>query len=306
MSYLADSTYGKDNVKFLKVKKDASNPKLQEIMEATVQVLLRGNFDVSYTKADNSPIVATDTVKNTILILAKTNDVWPTEKFAAKLALHFTSKYAHVSGLSIKIYQDKWVKFDVDGKQSLHSFVHQGPEKKIVELDYNKTSGPNQYELSTSIKDLTVLKSTNSMFYGYNDCEYTTLKPTNDRVLSTDIYSKWDWYCNKLGSLQTLSNGSCDDIFDNVFNIAREITLDIFAKENSPSVQATMYNMATAILAKSPQVKFVSYELPNKHYISFDLKWFQGLENNNELFYPSPHPNGLIKCKVGRKPSSKL
>lgn len=190
MSFLADSIYGKDNVKFLKVKKDASNPKLQQIMEATVKVLLKGNFDVSYTEADNSPIVPTDTVKNTILILAKTNDTWPSEKFASTLALHFTTKYAHVSGVSIQIYQERWVKFNVDGAPSQHSFVHQGPEKKIVELDYDKVPGPAQYKLSTSIKDLTVLKSTNSMFYGYNVCDYTTLKPTEDRVLSTDIYSK--------------------------------------------------------------------------------------------------------------------
>ncbi|AQZ10287.1 (ZYRO0G09482g) [Zygosaccharomyces parabailii] len=303
MSYLADSTYGKDNVKFLKVKKDPSNPKLQQVMEATVKVLLRGNFDVSYTEADNSPIVPTDTVKNTILILARQNDTWPTEKFAAKLALHFTGKYSHVSGVSIKIYQERWVKYDVDGRPSQHSFVHQGPEKKIVELEYDKVNGPTHYKLSTSIKDLTVLKSTNSMFYDYNVCEYTTLKPTTDRVLSTDIFAVWDWSASKLGPLTAIAAGASDLVFDKVFNDARDITLDIFAKENSVSVQATMYNMGVAILAKAPQVEYVSYELPNKHYILFDLKWFQGLSNDNELFYPSPHPNGLIRCKVGRKTS---
>lgn len=303
MSYLADSTYGKDNVKFLKVKKDPSNPKLQQIMEATVKVLLRGTFDVSYTEADNAPIIPTDSIKNTILIMAKTNDTWPSEKFAAKLALHFTSKYSHVSGVSIKMYHDRWVKFNVDGNQSLHSFVHQGPEKKIVELEYDRVPGPAQYKLSTSIKDLTVLKSTNSMFYGFNVCEYTTLKPTTDRVLSTDVYAKWDWSSSKLGSLHTLAKGTCDDVFDKVFDEARAVTLDIFAKENSASVQASMYNMGAAILAKAPQLEYVSYELPNKHYFLFDLKWFKGLENDNELFYPSPHPNGLIRCKVGRKTS---
>lgn len=299
-SYLANSTYGKDNVKFLKVKKSKSNPKLHEVMEATVCVLLKGDFDVSYTEADNAPIVPTDTVKNTILIHAKKFDTWPTEKFAANLALHFTSKYSHVSGLTVKITQDRWVKYDVDGKESLHSFVHQGPEKKITFLDWDKKNGTNTYSLSTSIKDLTVLKSTDSMFYGYNVCDYTTLKPTTDRILSTDIFANWEWNASKLGSLESISAGSKDDIFNSVYDNARSITLDIFAKENSPSVQATMFNMATAILKKAPQVDYVSYELPNKHYFLFDFKWFKGLENDNELFYPSPHPNGLIKCKVGR------
>lgn len=299
-SYLTDSTYGKDNVKFLKVKKDKSNPKLHEIMEATVKVLLKGDFDVSYTEADNSPIVPTDTVKNTILLLAKQFDTWPTEKFAAKLALHFTGKYSHVSGVTVQIYQDRWVKYDVDNKESLHSFVHQGPEKKVTFLDYDKKNGPNKYFLTTNIKDLTVLKSTNSMFYGYNTCDYTTLKPTTDRVLSTDIFALWEWDCSKMGCLRSIADGRKDAVFNSVYKTARAVTLDIFAKENSPSVQATMFNMATAILQKAPEVSYVTYELPNKHYFLFDLKWFNGLENDNELFYPSPHPNGLIKCRVGR------
>ncbi|SCV04158.1 LAMI_0H13872g1_1 [Lachancea mirantina] len=299
-SYLAESTYGKDNVKFLKVKKDKTNPKLHEIMEATVCVLLKGDFDVSYTEADNKPIVPTDTVKNTILIFAKKYDTFPTEKFAAKLALHFTSKYSHVSGLTIKIYQDRWVKYDVDGKESLHSFTHQGPEKKVTFLDWDKKNGPRNFVLTTAIKDLTVLKSTGSMFYGYNVCDYTTLKPATDRILSTDIFATWEWNPLKLGCLNSIASGSKDAIFNDTYHSARDITLDIFAKENSPSVQATMFNMATAILKKAPQVDFVSYELPNKHYFLFDFKW-KGLDNDNELFYPSPHPNGLIKCRVGRK-----
>ncbi|KAH3901759.1 urate oxidase [Saccharomycodes ludwigii] len=304
-SYLSSSTYGKDNVKFLKVKKDKQNPKKQEVMEATVKVLLKGGFEVSYTEADNSVIVPTDTVKNTILIHARKYDTFPIEKFAAELALHFTSKYSHVTGCTITITQDRWIKYDVNGKESLHSFIHEGPEKKICHLDYDQASGSSSYKLLTSIKDLTVLKSTNSMFYGYNVCEYTTLKPTKDRILSTDIFATWEWSSQKLGSLESIRDGCKDDIFNNTYYQARDITLDIFAKENSASVQATMYNMATAILKVAPQVDFVSYELPNKHYFLFDFKWYKGLDNENELFYPSPHPNGLIKCKVGRN-SSKL
>lgn len=54
--------------------------------------------------------------------------------------------------------------------------------------------------------------------------------------------------------------------FDNAWSAAREITLSTFAKENSASVQATMYNMADQILAVVPQVETVEYSLPNKHY----------------------------------------
>lgn len=290
------STYGKDNVKFLKVKKDPENPKRQEILEATVKVLLEGDIVTSYTKADNSVIVPTDTVKNTILVLAKTTDVWPIERFAATLATHFIEKYAHLSAVSVNIFQDRWTKFSVNGEKSLHSFIHEGPEKRITDLYYKRNG---EFTLSSSIKELTVLKSTNSQFHGYNICDFTTLKPTTDRILSTDIDAVWEYDAKKIGSISAISTLADEGVFDKTYDAARELTLNRFAIENSASVQATMFNMATDILEIATYVKSVSYALPNKHYFLFDLSW-KGLENNNELFYPSPHPNGLIKCTVVR------
>ncbi len=301
-SALQSSSYGKDNVKFLKVKKDPQNPKKHEVIEATVKVLLEGNFDVSYTDADNSPIVPTDTVKNTILILAKTTEVFPIERFAATIGAHFIKKYSHVSGVSVNVIQDRWVKYDVNGSLHDHSFIHQGPEKRITDLYYKRTG---DYTLTSSIKDLTVLKSTGSQFYGYNVCDYTTLKPTTDRILSTDVDASWKFDSKKLGPISGIAKLAESGLFDKTYQAARKITLDRFALENSASVQATMYNMSTEILKAVPEVESVSYQLPNKHYFLFDFEW-KGLKNDNELFYPSPHPNGLIKCEVVRDSKAKL
>lgn len=296
MAELFDSSYGKANVKFLKVRKDASDPNIQDVLEANVQVLLRGKFDTSYTKADNSSIVPTDTVKNTILVEAKTNNVWPIESFAAHLAKHFTSKYDQVEGIEVYIVQAKWTKIKLEGKEHAHSFRHEGPETRQTYLNYDKLT--KKLTLSSSIKDLTVLKSTGSMFYGYNVCDYTTLKPTKDRILSTDVSSTWTFDSNQIGSLEdVIKNGK---LFDRAYNEARDVTLELFCKENSPSVQATMYNMAEKILANVKQIATVTYVLPNKHYILFNLEW-KGIKDNKDLFYPSPDPNGLIKCTVGRK-----
>lgn len=302
MSQLLDSAYGKANVKFLKVRKNAKNPKVQDVLEANCQVLLKGNFDVSYTEADNSPVVPTDTVKNTILVEAKKTNVWPIERFAAHLAKHFTSKYSHVSGVEINIVQARWTKFEVNGKLHDHSFRHEGPETRRTFLEYSKTTG--KLSITSSIKDLTVLKSTGSMFYGYHQCDYTTLQPTKDRILSTDVSAAWK-YDESLKSLDSVFKLADQGVFDKTYEEARKVTLDLFALENSPSVQATMYNMASDILKKAPQVDSVTYELPNKHYILFNLEW-KGIKGNDELFYPSPDPNGLIKCTVGRKASAKL
>ncbi|TID14820.1 hypothetical protein CANINC_004491 [Pichia inconspicua] len=302
MAYLQDSTYGKDNVRFLKVKKDKVNPRKQEVLEATVRVLLEGNFDVSYTKADNSPIVPTDTVKNTILVEARRTDVWPIERFAAHLGQHFVNKYSHVSAVSVHIIQHKWTKYEVNGTLHDHSFKKDGEDVKITDL-YYKRGG--DYKLSSSLKDLTVLKSTGSEFVDYNVCDYTTLKPTTDRILSTDIDCTWNFDTKKIGPIGNVYKLADNGVFDKTAAEVLKITLDRFALENSPSVQATMYNMSSDILEACPYVYNVTYALPNKHYILFDLSW-KGLDNKNELFYPSPDPNGLIKCTVGREIKSKL
>lgn len=304
MSELVASTYGKGNVKFLKVKKSTSDPNVQDILEANVEVLLRGAFDESYTKADNSSIVPTDTVKNTILVEAKTSDVWPIERFAAHLAKHFTGKYDHVLGIEITIVQSKWSKYEVDGKLHAHSFKHEGPETRRTHLDFTKKSG--KLTLRSSIKDLTVLKSTGSMFYGFHQCDYTILKPTTDRILSTDVSASWEFDAKKLGgSLDGVLRAADEGVFDFAYESARKVTLDLFALENSPSVQATMYNMSDKILKEVSQIKEVTYVLPNKHYILFNLEW-KGIKDNSDLFYPAPDPNGKIVCTVGRKGASKF
>ncbi|CAK9440408.1 uncharacterized protein LODBEIA_P45080 [Lodderomyces beijingensis] len=293
---LFESSYGKGNVKFLKVKKDPSDPQVQEVLEANVQVLLRGKFDTSYTEADNSSIVPTDTVKNTILVEAKTNNVWPIESFAAHLAKHFTAKYAQVEGIEVNIVQALWSKIELNGKPHAHSFKHQGPETRQTYLNYDKLT--KKLVLQSSIKDLTVLKSTGSMFYNYNVCDYTTLKPTKDRILSTDVSATWKFDSNKIGSLDDIIKNGAN--FDRAYKEAKDVTLELFCIENSPSVQATMYNMSEKILANVDEVATVTYVLPNKHYILFNLEW-KGIKDNNDLFYPSSDPNGLIKCTVGRK-----
>lgn len=286
---LTSSSYGKGNVKFLKVHKDSNDPNKQDVLEANVQVLLRGNFDISYTKADNSTIVPTDTIKNTILVEAHNADVYPIEKFASHLVKHFTKKYLQVEGVEVTITQKLWGRYTLSDKSlHPHSFKDNGPETRSTYLNYDKKS--DKVSLSSSIKGLTLLKSTGSMFYGFNQCDYTTLKPTNDRILSTDVDCTYSFDT----TLEKLSNLP----FDLAYSSVRQITLDLFALENSPSVQATMYNMSKKILETVPEISSVSYQLPNKHYILFDLGW-KGLKND-KLFYPSPDPNGLIKSEVRR------
>ncbi|CDO56766.1 hypothetical protein DV451_000404 [Geotrichum candidum] len=301
--FLESSKYGKDNVRVLKVKRDPQNPAKQEVIELTVRVLLEGEIEESYTKADNASIVPTDTVKNTTFILAKQHDVWPIERFGATLANHFVTKYAHIHAAEAHIIQHRWTKYNVQGTPHLHSFIQDGAEVRTATV-YKKEG--EAFKITSGIKDLTVLKSTGSKFYGYNVCDFTTLKETHDRILSTDVDAQWTWIPSKVSTYEAVNELGEKGEFDSAYEKARNITLETFALENSASVQATMYNISESILKEAPLLDTVTYLLPNKHYVELDLSWHHGLKNTGkdaEVYVPLNHPNGLIKSVVKRTPS---
>ncbi|KAF5100302.1 hypothetical protein D0Z03_000823 [Geotrichum reessii] len=297
--------YGKDNVRVLKVKRDPQNPAKQEVIELTVRVFLEGEIEEAYTKADNASIVPTDTVKNTVYILAKQYDVWPIERFGAALVNHFVTKYAHIHGAEAHIIQHRWVRYNVQGAPHPHSFIQDGKEVRTATVYTKEGEG---FKITSGIKNLTVLKSTGSMFYGYNVCDFTTLKETYDRILSTDVDAQWTWLPNKITTYKAIDAIAAKGEFDAVYENARNITLEIFALENSASVQATMYNISERLLKEAPLLDTVTYLLPNKHFVELDLSWHHGLQNTGkdaEVYVPLSNPNGLIKSVVKRT-SSKL
>lgn len=257
----------------------------------------------SYTSADNSVIVATDSIKNSIFILAKQNPVNPPELFASTVGSHFIHKYAHIHTAHVDVVLHRWARMAIDGQQHPHSFVRDSQEERVANVVVQRTGG---IQVTSGIKGLTMLKSTGSQFHGFIRDEYTTLKDTWDRILSTDVDGTWTWK-----TFATLSeveeNEKQTAIFDATWAAARDTFLHFFAVENSPSVQNTMYKMADRILEAQPLVETVDLSLPNKHYFELDLSWHKGLENtgeNAEVYVPQTNPNGLIKCTVARKPSA--
>lgn len=298
MSTLSYARYGKDNVRVYKVQRNADGT--QDVTEMTVCTLLEGDIAESWTKSDNANIVATDTQKQTVYVMAKLHPVNPPELFASILADHFINTYSHIHVAHVSIKVHRWTRMEVDGKPHPHSFMRDGAETRVVEVVARRNQG---ISIGSGIKGLLVLKSTGSQFWGFHRDEYTRLPETWDRILSTEVEAGWHW--RRFGGLDEVKKEV--DAFDKAWADARKITLETFAKENSPSVQNTMYLMSEQILAAAPQVESVDYSLPNKHYFEIDLSWFKGLKNTGadaEVYAPQSDPNGLIQCTVTRKGAS--
>ncbi len=79
----------------------------------------------------------------------------------------------------------------------------------------------------------------------------------------------------------------------------REVILNSFSDHYSPSVQFTLHHMGKAVLDARPEVDRISFSLPNKHHLLYDLARF-GLPNDNEIFQPTDEPYGLIEGTVER------
>ena len=254
---LSHAQYGKDNVRVYKVHRHAD--KTQSVVEMTVCTMLEGDIAASWTKADNASIVATDTQKQTVYVMAKQHPVDPPERFAAILSQHYIDTYEWMTRAHVWVTVHRWTRMEVDGKPHPHSFLRDGEEKRVVECTAERGKGVS---IRSGITGLLVLKSTGSQFWGYHKDEYTRLPETRDRILSTEVEAGWNWR-----TFKTLAEVEKEqEAFNKAWNDARVITLETFAKEDSPSVQNTMYLMSEQILEKVPLVDSVEYKLPNKHY----------------------------------------
>jgi urate oxidase len=184
----------------------------------------------------------------------------------------------------------------IDGKPHPHSFFRDGNEKRVIQVDAIEGKG---LDVKSGISELLVLKSTGSQFHSFVRDDYTILGETWDRILSTSVDANWLW--QTFPTLDAVKQSVPK--FDETWKKAREITFRLFATEESPSVQNTMYKMCEEILAAQPMTQAVDYSLPNKHYFEIDLSWHHGLKNTGkdaEVYAPQSDPNGLIKCTVTR------
>lgn len=277
---LTHDAYGKSQNRLMRVVRDTDR---HEIRDVTVDVRLVGDFAHVYLEGDNTDIPATDTMKNTVFALGKTDfSTGSIEDFGKTLVQHFVETSELVSGAQIHLTEHPWVRLPEDALGSEHSFYRgsSGDHVAWVQGDGEK------FTVRSGIGDLFVLKSTASGFVGFERTALTSLPETTDRILATVIDAQWT-YADEVEDYQA----SWEAIHD--------VLLRRFADHYSDSVQQTIYNIGTAILEARPEVLEVTIELPNKHHNLVDLAGF-GLENPGEVFIATQDPFGLITGTVTR------
>lgn len=261
-----------------------------EVKDLTVQVLLSGDFDRVYKEADNRPVIPTDTIKNTIYVLAQQDPLNSIEEFSYSLAAHFLRKYPWISSVSVAIQEFFWFRAHVEGKPSKFAFHSKSGAHRFARVQVPRSGTPHA---TSGIDRWELFKSTESGFENYNVCDLTTLAPTRDRIFSTVVMCCWEF-----------ANPSATGTdFNGTFDRMLEIITRRFSVGYSASVQATLYQIAEEGLQKMRDLSSVRLELPNRHYLPVDLSRFK-ITTNNTLFYPIDEPSGLITATISRKSSS--
>src|SRR5580693_7153488 len=113
MTTLGENRYGKSRVRLVRVKRGAAG---HDLHEWNVQVLLQGDFESCFTDGDNSKILATDTMKNTVYSLARDSSATSMEEFAKELITFLLRRNTQVSHAAVKIAEKPWDHLVMAGK----------------------------------------------------------------------------------------------------------------------------------------------------------------------------------------------
>jgi urate oxidase len=270
---LGPNRYGKAETRLVRVTRDGETHTLTDL---NVSVALSGDLTATHLTGDNSGVLPTDTMKNTVYAFAKKHGVGEPEEFALLLARHFLRSQGQMSGVRVAIEAYGW------DRLGPHSFRRQGDYTRVASV----LATGEQAQVVSGVTGLTLMNTTASEFHGFIRDRYTTLPETTDRILATAVDARWrhlgetgDWAASFEGALAKMT--------------------EAFVNTYSLSLQQTLFSMGSHLLHERPEIAEVRLTLPNKHHYLVDLSVFD-LTNDNEVFIAGDRPYGLIEGTVAR------
>jgi len=283
---LGANQYGKAEIRLLHVSRDGGTHTIRDL---NVTVTLSGDLTATHLTGDNTAVLTTDAQKNTVFAFAKEYGVDQIEDFALLLARHFVDSQAAISFARVTVEQYPW------DRLGGHSFCRSGLEVRTAMVSYD---GGDSWVIS-GLRDLTLLNSAGSEFWGFARDRYTTLAETTDRILATAVNARWRHAGSLIqepgsAGLEWSGPGWADS-----YCAVRDLLLAAFADTHSYSLQQTLFAMGQRVLDDRPEIAEIRLSLPNKHHFEVDMSPF-GLENAGEVFYAADRPYGLIEGTITR------
>ncbi|WP_436774748.1 factor-independent urate hydroxylase [Yinghuangia sp. YIM S09857] len=277
---LGPNRYGKAEVRLVRVvREDAVH---HEITDLNVSIALSGDLAATHLAGDNANVLPTDTMRGLAYSFARDQPVGEIEEFALRLARHLVDAYDPVDTARVRVHAYPWERIAAADGPHPHAWSR-GAGTRYVGV----VCGPGGTQVVSGLEDVTVLKSTGSEFHGFLTDRYTTLRPTDDRILATSVRARWR---------HTGDGGDWGPSFER----ARATLLRVFADTHSLSLQQTLYAMGEAVLAEQEGLAEARFALPNKHHFLVDLEPY-GQDNPGVVYHAADRPYGLIEGSVLRE-----
>src|SRR5690348_10109565 len=152
---LIANNYGKSRVRLLRINR--AGPQ-HEIKDICVDIQFEGDFDAVHTKGDNSKVLPTDTMKNTVYALAAQQPVGEIEHFGTRLASHFLSHNPQVTAVGVNLSEHQWSRIGDDIRPHPTAFISAGNERRTATV----TGTRDRTTLSAGIEGMLVLRTAGS------------------------------------------------------------------------------------------------------------------------------------------------
>ncbi|CAG4968619.1 unnamed protein product [Colias eurytheme] len=263
---LSDHGYGKSSVKLLHVHRDGD---IHAIREFEVSTELKLTSESAYVVGDNKEVVATDSQKNTVYVLAKKYGIKTPEEFGAVVVNHFLYTYRQVVEAKCHVIEYPWERLQA-GAPHNHAFIFSPIATRWCEVSQARHEA---VKVKSGLSGLRVLKTTQSAFVDFVQDEYTTLSDAAERIFSTVVEAEW-----------TYDNMRTAD-FDNAW-----LTKTVLEKVSEITwIRMTMPNKHYLNIDVSKFPANVTKGDP-RHYI----------------YQPIDKPAGLIYAQLRRRPKSHL
>eukprot|EP00850_Spirogloea_muscicola_P012273 SM000078S22132 [mRNA] locus=s78:601518:603254:- [translate_table: standard] len=312
MTELVAHRHGKSRVRVGRVWREGAT---HHLAEWSVDISLLSAAEAAFTSGDNSVVVATDTIKNTVYVLAKRSTERVTaEVFAVRLAQHFLDTYSIVSGVDIAIVEKPWERIEAGGRHHDHGFKL-GHEEHTVAVAARRSDG--SMAVTSGLRELAVLKTTQSGFENFIHDQYTLLPDTRERMVATSIRATWDSLTADCQGQQIRRQqpeqrrySQQPACYRATLARVKELLLSAFygppsGGVYSASVQATLNDMARAVLDDVPEVASVCLNMPNIHFLPCNLPTI-GVPFENDVYIATSEPHGTIEARLARVPLSRL
>ena len=272
MGHLGETWWGKSEIRVSKVHRGEGE---HGFSDAAVQVLLGNDHEPTHLVGDNTAVLPTDTMRNTVYGLAQEHLGPDLEGFASRIAARFLSR-EDVIRARVAVSERRWDRVTGTG------FLGGGSERRTARV----SMGEGDDATWAGIEGLVVLKTSGSAFAGFPRDEFTILPDAEDRLLATAVSAEWRYQSVPADTAAA-------------WGAARDAMVSSFFAEPSLSLQHQGWMMAGAALEAVPEIASIRLRLPNQHHLGFDLARF-GMEDLGVVFHPVSEPYGDISLTVER------